>query len=113
MNEAAYRQMTGYTDHELAFVIQYRVPFLDENQQREIKDYVQQVRKLDAERIAYLVAERIPPDKKFWKAHCSRCGSAKLELERYKKSCQICGYTTSRNELLRLLNDLLSVLGYT
>lgn len=112
MNNAAYKQLTGYTDHELAFFAKYRLPYLDEKVKEEIESYVRLERNLEADRMADLVAERIPPGK-FWKVRCSRCGSEKLELEQYKKSCLICSFTSSRNDLLRWLNDLFRVLGYS
>lgn len=110
MNDAAFKEIAGLTDHELAFFVKGRLPYLHENVQEEMMQYVQSVRRLSEEDIRQLISQKINAAN-WWSPRCDRCGSGKLELERYKKSCLLCGYFSTRNELRKLLSGLLDFLG--
>lgn len=40
---------------------------------------------------------------------CSRCGSGKLEIEKYQKRCLVCEKTTSRNHFLKALSYIWAI----
>lgn len=109
MNNAAFKEIAGLTDHELAFFVKGRLPYLHESVREEMMQYVRSVRGLSEEEILQLITRKIDAVN-WWSARCDRCGSGRLELERYKKSCLLCGYFSTRNELLKLLSQLLAFL---